>query len=304
MPIVITRREEIKAYIRAQKLSKNKIGFVPTMGALHQGHAQLIKQCVAENEVSIVSIFVNPIQFGANEDLSKYPRPFQKDCDVCESHGVQVIFAPTVDEMYPKGFSTQISVPRLSSFMCGQFRPGHFEGVATVVMLLLNIMQADSVYFGQKDFQQVQVIKQMCFDLACNTKIHMVPTIREEDGLALSSRNIYLSPEARNIAKTIPQALASGAKLYLSGERSSEKILAAAQQLLNTKNLTPQYLELRAAADISKQITNTIEEECVLAISQIISSQEINVRLIDNALLSDDSTWVQVLEELIACTNS
>ena len=301
MPLlVITRREQMKSFIREQKLNKCKIGFVPTMGALHKGHGSLIKQSSNENDLSIVSIFVNPTQFGANEDLSKYPRQFQSDFELCESNGVHILFAPTVDEMYPTGFSTQISVNNLSNFMCGKFRPGHFEGVATVVMLFLNIIRPNAIYLGQKDFQQVQVIKRMCVDLAHDSNIVMVPTTREEDGLALSSRNVYLTEESRNIAKIIPQALADAAKLYLSGERDCKKILDCATQLLKTKNLTPQYLEMRSVSNLAKQIDSKIEEECVLAIAQFVQSQEMQVRLIDNIILSEDSVWNRVLDELIS----
>lgn len=297
--LVITRREEMKTFIREQKLQNKKIGFVPTMGALHQGHASLIEQSVKENQVSVVSVFVNPIQFGPNEDLSKYPRQFQKDYNLCEGLGVHALFAPTVDEMYPSGFITKISLNGLDNFMCGAFRSGHFDGVATVVMLLLNLVQPDFAYFGQKDFQQVQIIKRMCLDLACEAKIVMFPTIRESDGLALSSRNVYLSAEARVVAKAIPRALAAAAKLYLSGERFAEKIINSANQLLNKNNLTPQYLELRSVNNLSAQITSRIEGECVLAIAQMVNSNEMTVRLIDNIILSEDSKWVKVLKELI-----
>jgi pantoate--beta-alanine ligase len=287
--LVLTRRAEMKAFIQEKKLKKEKIGFVATMGALHEGHGNLIKQAVRENDICVVSIFVNPIQFAAHEDLSKYPRQFQKDCDMCTTHGVQAIFAPTVEEMYPSGFTTQISSPRLTNFMCGKFRPGHFEGVATVVMLLLNIIQPTTHYWGQKDFQQVQVIKQMCQDLSCHPSMVMAPTTREHDGLALSSRNVYLNEEARNTAKIIPKALAQAAKLYLSGERSCTKIINSMTEMLKTKDLVPQYLEIRSTKDLSKEITEQFEEECVIAIAQIIYSQDMPVRLIDNIILNEDT---------------
>lgn len=299
--IIITRRNEITSYIQKQKKLNPalRIGFVPTMGALHGGHGSLLKKSSLENDLTVLSIFVNPKQFGPQEDLSKYPRQFKQDCEIALSYGAQVVFAPTVEEMYPQGFSTQISVSKITNFMCGKVRPGHFEGVATVVMLLLNLTQADTAYFGQKDFQQVHVVKRMCLDLACAAKISMEETIREPDGLAMSSRNVYLSPEARKIASLVPQALASVAKKYLSGERASQKLIADAAEILKTKNLTPQYLEIRKTEDLSQQVYEQITEESVLTIAQMIPSAERPVRLIDNIILSEDSRWICVLEELI-----
>ncbi len=297
--IVITRRKEMQQFVQEQKSKNKKIGFIPTMGALHQGHASLIKKSSENNDISIVSCFVNPKQFGAKEDLSKYPRQFEKDCEICEAHGAQVLFSPTVEEMYPSQFLTQVSIQKITEVLCGKFRPGHFEGVATVVLLLLNIVQPNRLYLGQKDFQQVQVIKRMCYDLALSTQIEMVQTLREKGGLALSSRNVYLTEDAKLSAILIPQALKEAATLFLSGERSVIKIEDAARKILKLRNLFPQYLEIRPTRDILLQITTQIEEECVFAIAQIIESQEIQVRLIDNIILSEDSKWQEVLKEFI-----
>ena len=298
--MVITRREEMKKFLADKKYMEKKIGFVPTMGALHAGHGKLIDVALSETDLCIVSIFVNPIQFGPKEDLSKYPRQFQKDFELCETKGVHVIFAPSVDEMYPTGFSTEVSVKNLSNFLCGKFRPGHFNGVATVVFLLLNIIRPHVLYLGQKDIQQVQVIKQMVLDLACWTSIVTVPTLREEDGLAMSSRNVYLNPEMRKLASSIPKALAHCAQLYLGGERSCEKILEEVQKLLTENNLVPQYLELRSLKNLANELSGVLEEDAVLAIAQFIEPQETNlapVRLIDNLILSEDSQWIKVLKE-------
>ncbi len=304
MPLlVINRKEDLRKFVQEQRIKQAKVGFVPTMGALHSGHEALIKQSVLETDVSIVSIFVNPKQFGQNEDLSKYPRQFQSDYELCESNGIHALFAPSVAEMYSPEFCTQISVPSLNHFMCGKFRPGHFDGVATVVMLLLNIVQPHFVYLGQKDFQQVQIIKRMCKDLYHDSNIIMVPTVREKDGLALSSRNVYLNTNARELAKTIPQALASAAKLYLSGERDCEKIIKTSLKSLEEKNLSPQYLELRSFSFFEREIHTKIEEDCVLAIAQFVSSEETQVRLIDNIILSEDSIWKEVLNNLINSVN-
>jgi pantoate--beta-alanine ligase len=299
--IVITNREEMIEFIREQKLKNKQIGFVPTMGALHRGHINLIKQCVLQNEICVVSIFVNPKQFGANEDLAKYPRQFQQDRKLCEEQGVQVLFSPSPEEIYPAGFSTEVSVQHLTEVLCGKFRPGHFKGVTTVVLLLLNILQPDYLYLGQKDFQQVQVIKKMCDDLAISTHIVVVPTIREKDGLALSSRNTYLTADSRKKAMLIPKALASAGKLFLDGERSCEKILDSAIQILKTQDLIPQYLELRLVKDLSKQVCSRVSDECILAIAQLIESNNFQLRLIDNIILSEDSKWLTVLEEFIQC---
>ena len=302
LTLVITSREELKSFLREIQSKKMAVGFVPTMGALHEGHGTLIKECTKENDICVVSIFVNPKQFGLNEDLSKYPRPFQKDFEVCESLGVQALFAPGVEEMYPSPFLTQISVSALSNFMCGKYRPNHFDGVATVVLLLLNLIKPKSVYLGQKDIQQVQVIKQMLKDLANEVNVVVVPTIRSENGLALSSRNVYLAQEELNLAAAIPQSLAAAAKLYIEGERSASLLVQASLHVLKEKNLNPQYLELRKIKNLSEEITTNIEEECVLALAQFIPSHipgQTPVRLIDNIVLSEDSIWKKKLEDLV-----
>ncbi|WGL59136.1 pantoate--beta-alanine ligase [Pigmentibacter sp. JX0631] len=300
MPQVFTRRHEFLNYIKEQKRNRNSIGFVPTMGALHAGHAQLIKQSTSENNCTVVSIFVNPKQFGPTEDFAKYPRTFQNDVDLIESMGAQAVFSPTVEEMYPPLFATQVSVTGITEVLCGAYRPGHFNGVTTVVMLLMNLAQADKMYLGQKDFQQVQVIKKMVQDLVHSTSIIMVPTIREQDGLALSSRNRYLSEEARQIASAVPKSLAAAAKLFLQGENNIAKLTKASQQELSKFGLEPQYLEFRKVSDLTIKIDTNIQEETVLAIAQFIESNGSKVRLIDNVILDNNSTNKQSLEDLIS----
>ncbi|MGY3803849.1 pantoate--beta-alanine ligase [Pigmentibacter ruber] len=300
MPLVFTRRHEFLKYIKEQKEKRNSIGFVPTMGALHAGHAQLIKQSKNENNCTIVSIFVNPKQFGPTEDFAKYPRTFQNDIDLIESIGAEGVFCPTIEEMYPNNFNTQVSVSGITEVLCGAYRPGHFNGVTTVVLLLMNLVQADRMYLGQKDFQQVQVVKKMVLDLVHTTNIIMVPTVREEDGLALSSRNRYLSPEARQIATAVPKSLAAAAKLFLQGETNVTKLLKASRQELNKFQLEPQYLEFRKISDLTIKFENTIQEETVLAIAQFIDSNDSKVRLIDNVILDNNSTNKQSLEDLIS----
>lgn len=187
------------------------IGFVPTMGALHSGHAALIGRARRENRKVVVSIFVNPKQFGPNEDFGRYPRTFAADSRLCRKLGVDAIYHPPPEEMYPAGFATEVDLPALSSRLCGEFRPGHFKGVATVVLKLLATVRPGRAYFGEKDFQQLVLIKAMVRDLNVPTRIVGCPTVREPDGLALSSRNRYLAPEERSHARLLYEALRWGA---------------------------------------------------------------------------------------------
>ena len=191
-----------------------KIGLVPTMGYLHAGHMELVSRAKAENNVVVTSIFVNPLQFGANEDLGKYPRDLERDSAMLRDAGVDFLFAPGVIDMYPRPMETVVDVPKLGAELEGAVRPGHFAGVATVVTKLFNIAQPDSAYFGEKDYQQVTIIRRMVEDLAQPVRVVPVPTVRDADGLALSSRNVYLSKEERAAAAIIPQALAEAARLY------------------------------------------------------------------------------------------
>lgn len=300
MPFVFTRRHELLHYINEQKEKQQSIGFVPTMGALHAGHAQLIRQSCELNNCTIVSIFVNPKQFGPNEDFANYPRTFQNDLDLITEIGAQAVFAPSVEEMYPQRFSTQVSVSGISEVLCGAFRPGHFNGVTNIVLLLMNLMRADTMYLGQKDFQQVQVIKKMVTDLAHPTTIVMVPTVREADGLAMSSRNRYLTDAARKKAAIIPRALALVAKEYLAGETAVSSLLHLCLQELKKFDLEPQYLEFRKVSDLTQKCQNHLEEETVLAIAQFIESNDTKVRLIDNIILDNNSTNKLSLEEFIS----
>ncbi|WP_202613998.1 pantoate--beta-alanine ligase [Silvanigrella paludirubra] len=299
---IITRRNELFSYLSEQRLNKNSIGFVPTMGALHEGHVSLIQKSSSENDCTVVSIFVNPKQFGPNEDFAKYPRTFQNDIDIATQHGAKVIFAPSIEEMYPQGFLTQVSVSSITEVLCGAHRPGHFNGVTTVVLLLMNLVQANYIYLGQKDFQQVQVIKKMANDLFHPTKVIMVPTYREKDGLAMSSRNRYLSEEARKKASIIPKALALIAKEFLNGEKSINQLLKISLNELKKENLTPQYLEFRKVNDLTQKYEGNLssEAEAVVAIAQIIEFEGTSTRLIDNILLGNDSANTKALEDLIA----
>ncbi|HXV74048.1 MAG TPA: pantoate--beta-alanine ligase, partial [Sphingomonadales bacterium] len=198
---------ELRARVRAFKGGGAKVGFVPTMGALHEGHLSLVRLAGKRAEKVVASIFVNPAQFGPDEDFAKYPRTEAADLKLLESAGAALAFLPPVEEIYPEGFATAVSVPKLSKPLCGIFRPGHFEGVATVVAKLLNACEADVAVFGEKDYQQLLVIRQMAKDLDIPTEIVAGPTYREADGLAASSRNAYLKPDERAIARLLPKTL-------------------------------------------------------------------------------------------------
>jgi pantoate--beta-alanine ligase len=192
-----------------EPLRAGSIGLVPTMGSLHEGHLALLRAARAENDTVVMSLFVNPAQFGDETDLANYPRDEEHDLDIAREAGVDLVFAPAADEMYPPGFQTWVDVTQLGAILEGRFRQGHFKGVATVVLKLLNVVRPTRAYFGQKDAQQVEVIRRMIRDLALDTELRVVPTVRDEDGLALSSRNVLLSTEERATARALPSALAT-----------------------------------------------------------------------------------------------
>ncbi|MBF0484954.1 MAG: pantoate--beta-alanine ligase [Candidatus Omnitrophica bacterium] len=208
------------------------IGFVPTMGYFHKGHISLMKASKKANDITVVSLFVNPLQFGPREDLAKYPRDFKRDSLMAKEAGVDILFCPSPREMYPGSLLTRISVAEMSQGLCGASRPGHFEGVATVVGKLLNIVQPDVMCLGQKDAQQVAVLKKMVLDLNFPLKLNVVPTVREPDGLAMSSRNVYLSPSERKEAPAIYRALKAARVLILSGELDATKINSKIKKLI------------------------------------------------------------------------
>ncbi len=217
-PVVVSTEGPLRHAVAAARRAGKQVGFVPTMGALHAGHVSLIEPARAANGFTVVSIFVNPTQFGPNEDFTRYPRPLQRDLGLCE--GVDLVFAPDAVTMYPQGFQTSVRVRDLSNLLEGASRPGHFEGVATVVLKLFNLVQPDRAYFGQKDAQQVRVIQQMVGDLNVPVEIVVCPTVREADGLALSSRNQYLDAGQRREATALYQALEKAEALIKAGERN------------------------------------------------------------------------------------
>ncbi len=214
---VIKSIADLRDHLATFRRNSKTIGLVPTMGFLHVGHMELVSRSVSENDVTVVSIFVNPLQFGANEDLARYPRDFERDLALLNEAGVDVLFAPEVADMYPRPMQTVVDVPVLGNQLEGAVRPGHFAGVATVVTKLFNLVQPDAAYFGEKDYQQVALIRRMVEDLAQPVRVVAIPTVREADGLACSSRNVYLSDAERAAAVIVPKALVEAERLYDEG---------------------------------------------------------------------------------------
>ena len=242
---IVRTVQELRARARTDRAQGKVIGIVPTMGALHAGHASLIRAARAQSGTVIVTIFVNPTQFGPNEDYSRYPRTFDADCALATSEGADIIFAPSVDELYPTGASTFVEVGGLSHRLDGASRPGHFRGVATVVSKLFIAAEADLAFFGQKDGAQVAVIRRMVTDLRLPAKIVVCPIVRDPDGLALSSRNAYLSAEERKQALVLSRSIRHIQSLAASGERSSETLIAEAQNIFAAEpSVRIDYIEL------------------------------------------------------------
>jgi len=221
---VINKISDTKSEIKKLKSSGKKIGFVPTMGFLHKGHISLVERSVSENDITVVSIFVNPAQFGKGEDLESYPRDYEKDCSLLKDAGTDILFYPDASEIYPEDFCTKVTLSGLTETLCGISRPTHFEGVSTVVAKLFNITTPDNAYFGSKDYQQLQVIKKMVKDLNMDVNIVGMPIIREEDGLALSSRNVYLKDEERESALSLSKSFELVQSLLDSGEKDASVI--------------------------------------------------------------------------------
>lgn len=266
-------REQIKSW-KSQGLS---IGFVPTMGYLHEGHQSLIKRAVEENDKVVVSIFVNPMQFGPTEDLASYPRDLEKDSKLCEETGANLIFHPEPSEMYAEDFCSYVDMSGLTEELCGLSRPVHFRGVCTVVCKLFNIVTPDRAYFGQKDAQQLAIIKRMVRDLNMDLEIIGCPIIREEDGLAKSSRNTYLSPEERKAALVLSQAVSIGENLVRQGETVSQVVIDAMVSHINQEPLAKiDYVKIVDA--LSMEQIPSIDRSILCAMAVYIGS----TRLIDN----------------------
>ncbi|EJZ18625.1 pantoate--beta-alanine ligase (plasmid) [Rhizobium sp. Pop5] len=277
---VFSKIEELRHTLDALKRQGRTVGLVPTMGYLHAGHMQLVARARAENDIVVVSIFVNPLQFGPAEDLSKYPRDLERDSAMLRQAGVNFLFAPGVEDMYPRPMKTVVDVPDLGRELEGEVRPGHFAGVATVVSKLFNIVQPQTAYFGQKDYQQVVIIKRMVEDLAMPVQVIPVPTVRDSDGLALSSRNVYLSEEERRAAVIVPQTLDEAERLVGEGLSDARELEAKLTAFLNREPLAkPEVVAVRDAETLAT--VASIEEPVVVALFVRIGS----TRLLDNRVI-------------------
>lgn len=279
---IIKTREELRAAVRALRADGRRIGFVPTMGYLHVGHMTLVERSQAENGATVVSIFVNPLQFGKNEDLDKYPRDLARDSAMLEAAGVDILFAPDVREMYPSPMLTVVDVPTIGSQLEGEVRPGHFAGVATVVTKLFNLVQPDAAYFGEKDYQQVQIIRRMVEDLAQPVRVVAVATVREPDGLACSSRNVYLTEDERKAAVIVPRALDLAERLVREGLKDPVALEAELTAFLKREPLAePDVVAVRHATTLQR-VADLSEEAVVVALFVRFGT----TRLLDNRVIA------------------
>ena len=280
LPTITTTIDETRAIIAAARTAGRRIGFVPTMGALHAGHASLMQAAHAENDFVVVSIFVNPTQFGPKEDLARYPRPFAQDVQTCTNEGVDLLFHPSPAEIYPASFHTFVEVQDLQDVLCGASRPGHFRGVATVVLKLFNIVQPHRAYFGQKDAQQARILLQMVRDLNVPVEMKICPILREPDGLALSSRNVYLDADQRRHATILLRTLAALQQRIDAGERQSEPLLTLAKSLIEaTPGARLDYVAVVDAETLQPLVK--LQGNVLTAVAVYFGT----TRLIDNLLL-------------------
>lgn len=274
---VVHKISEVREIVNTWKREGLSVGLVPTMGYLHEGHQSLIKKAVEQNDRVVVSVFVNPMQFGENEDLASYPRDLEKDKKLCEETGADLIFNPTPEEMYPEGFCSYVDMNSLTKELCGKSRPIHFRGVMTVVSKLFNIVTPNKAYFGMKDAQQLLIIKRMVKDLSFGIEIVGCPIVREEDGLAKSSRNTYLNEEERKAALILYKTINLGKKLLEEGERDISILLSKMKENINKEPLAKiDYVEVVDIESIEK--VDTIKDTVLVAIAVYIGK----TRLIDN----------------------
>ena len=276
---VLTTVEALREALRPERAAQRTVGLVPTMGSFHDGHLALMRAARAASDVVVVSLFVNPAQFGPNEDLAAYPRDFDRDRDLAAAEGVDLLFAPDVSEVYPDGFDTRVEVGGVTGTLEGESRPGHFAGVTTVVTKLFNMVGPDVAWFGQKDAQQALVIRKLVRDLNMPVRVEVAPTVREPDGLAMSSRNAYLSGDDRERAASLSRALAAAERTVAAGRRDAADVLAAARAELDAAGVTPEYLELRSAEDLSP--AERVNGNTLLAVAARVG----RARLIDNTML-------------------
>lgn len=286
---VVTSPREMRTTAEELRRKNSSLGLVPTMGYFHEGHLSLMRRARADCQRVVVSLFVNPTQFGPSEDLGRYPRDFERDRELAAAEGVDIVFAPAAKDIYPEGYATYVDIERLSEGLCGASRPGHFRGVATVVAKLFNICRPTAAYFGQKDYQQAQVIKRLAADLNFDVEIEVLPIVREADGLAVSSRNQYLEPEERPQATCLFRALARAQELFAAGETQPAKFVdemtavVAAQPAVRTD-----YAEVIHPQELTP--VATVEEGAVAAVAAFVNE----TRLIDNTILGKEDLRAEV----------
>jgi len=282
MTTCVERIAEVRRRVAEARERGSRIGLVPTMGALHEGHASLIRVARSEAGFVVVSLFVNPTQFGPGEDFSQYPRPIEKDLALCRREGVDLVFTPTAGEMYPEGFATTVHVAGLGETMCGRLRPGHFDGVATVVAKLLASVQPDAAFFGEKDAQQLAVVRRMVADLNLPVEVRGCPLVREPDGLAMSSRNAYLSAEERRRALVLSAALVEAREAIRAGERGGARLAERVRERLRAA----EGVELEYVAVVDPDTLadlDRIRGACLVAVAAKVGA----TRLIDNVIVRD-----------------
>lgn len=270
---------ELKARLAPIRKAGLRIALVPTMGALHAGHLSLVRLARSHAEIVVASVFVNPRQFGAGEDLDSYPRDLDADAQALQDAGCSLLFAPTEAQMYPPGFETSVTLSRTTKGLCGDHRPGHFDGVTTVVLKLLLAALPHVAVFGEKDFQQLTVIRRMVDDLCLDVEIVGGPLVRDDDGMALSSRNAYLSAAEREQARSLSAGLRSARGLYESGERQADILLATVRSTMHAAGVEPEYLELRGRDDLA--VLESAETPAVILVAARVG----DTRLLDNCLL-------------------
>jgi pantoate--beta-alanine ligase len=277
----ITSIADLRGAVDALRSAGKKIGFVPTMGALHEGHLSLVRRARKENDTVVVSVFVNPTQFGPEEDFEAYPRPIENDRRLCEQAAVDILFAPPAAEMYPGGYATYVLQERYTEAFEGEIRTGHFHGVCTVCCKLFNLVKPHSAYFGHKDYQQSVVVRRMVKDLNMDLAVEVCPTVRESDGLAMSSRNVYLSPEERAQATALYRAMRRAEELFNSGERSVAPMVHAMRKIFDSAPLAkPDYIAF-VNPDTLREVRR-IESEAVILLAARLG----RTRLIDNLRLT------------------
>ncbi|MFP4081871.1 MAG: pantoate--beta-alanine ligase [Candidatus Aminicenantes bacterium] len=277
---IVKKKDEMRRVSKELKSQGKRIGFVPTMGYLHLGHLSLVRASVVRTQATVVSVFVNPAQFGPQEDFKEYPRDLNRDAEILKREGVEMVFAPEAEEMYPPGYKTYVEVQELQDKLCGRSRPGHFRGVCTVVLKLFHIVQPDVAFFGQKDAQQAIVLKKMVRDLDLEVNIEVLPTVREEDGLAISSRNTYLNPEQRKAALCLYRSLGEAQQMIKKGERDSGKIIEKMKEIIKAEPLARiDYVEIVDAEELNPLAH--LEKDALIALAVYVDK----VRLIDNAMV-------------------